>query len=100
MVPPIVSRIAQVALFLVGALVGTSGIVWFGYTVRFVATAKKTEGEIVRFEKVATKGGWTTAPVYAYRDTSGHRWEGQMGHSSHDYRIEEKIPVIYDPNAP
>lgn len=98
-VPPLISWIARGMLFASGAAVALAGLIYGGYEVYFIATAKKTEGEIVRFEKVATKGGWTQVPVYVYRDDSGHRWEGR-GSSSSSAAIAQKLPVLFDPKAP
>src|SRR4051812_3141195 len=98
--PPTVSRIARVALYGAGGLVAAFGLVWCANTAFFVSRATKTEGEIVRFEKVPTKGGWSIHPVFAYRDSSGHRWESTTDYSSATFAVGQKVAVIYDPDAP
>ena len=93
---PLVSLLARVALFGAGGLVSIFGVVWCVKTALFVSRAKKTEGEIVRFHKVRTTGGWASHPVFAYRDGTGHRWEGTTDYSSASFAIGQKVAVIYD----
>ena len=100
MVPPAISRVAAYALIGVGMAVTLAGVIWCANTALFVASAKRTEGEIVRFDKVATRGGWSSHPVFSYRDSSGHRWEGTTDFSSAEFKVGQKVQVSYDPAAP
>ena len=91
---------AVFALLAAGASVTIAGLVWCIHTAIFVSRSERTEGEIVRFEQVPTRGGKAAVSVFSYRDRSGHKWEGMNDFSSATLSLGEKVIVVYDPNAP
>jgi hypothetical protein len=103
MSPPLISRIALVALYCVGGSVFLAGLYWCINTAIFVIRTDRTEGEIVRIEKVRAKGGWSYVAAYSYLDREGHRWEGRTPFSARSFselNEGQKVKVLFDPEEP
>lgn len=65
---------------------------------------KKTEGTVMRMREVpeTDNSGVTYAPVINYKDGAGKEFTYESKHSSDppDYKVGEKVQLIYDPADP
>ena len=65
---------------------------------------KKSEGTVIRMREVppTDNSGETYAPVIKYKDASGKEYTYESKHSSDppDYKVGEKVQLIYDPADP
>jgi hypothetical protein len=63
-----------------------------------LAHAYRTEGEIVRVERVRGKSGWSEVPVFSYVDQRGEKQEASAPNSA--FLRGQKVPVVFNSERP